>query len=200
MPNIRLPIDREPELSDGGTSMKNSITTKNGDAGHTALYSGEQVSKASARTEACGDIDELSSVLGIARVTSQNPVLVQDIHTLQLALFTVGAELATTAEFLSVLSRRIDEQAVKDLEAKMAELEASIQMPGGFIVPGGSPAAAHLDHARTVARRCERRAVQLRDQGEIDNPPVLVWLNRLSDYLWLLARREEGDEVLLKDS
>jgi cob(I)alamin adenosyltransferase len=72
-------------------------------------------------------------------------------------------------------------------------------MPKGFIIPGGTPVAAHIDVARAVARRCERRVVALAEEGEIDNPALIVWMNRLSDYLWLLARREEGERVVEKN-
>jgi cob(I)alamin adenosyltransferase len=183
-------------------SKTQSITTKVGDRGTTFLFSGEEVPKDSPRTEAYGDLDELVSVLGVARCHALNEHVGESLLALQRDLFTAGAELATAIDHVDLLKQRVDEAALRAFEARRDELEKRIEMPDGFIIPGGSGslAAAHIDHARTIARRVERKAVTLSRANLICNPHLLVWLNRLSDYLWLLARFEEGRSLSLKDA
>jgi cob(I)alamin adenosyltransferase len=175
-----------------------SITTRVGDRGTTFLFSGEEVSKDSPRTRAYGDLDELVSVLGLARATARRPDVRRSVTDLQRELFIAGAELATSARHVKLLKQRVDAARLAQLDARREELEKRIPMPAGFILPGGTLAAAHLDHARTLARRLERRVVGLRRRKLVNNPALIIWLNRLSDYLWLLARREEGRAVTLK--
>jgi cob(I)alamin adenosyltransferase len=176
---------------------RRSITTGAGDRGMTRLFSGEEVSKDSPRPEACGDVDELVAALGIARALVKKAPVRDAILYLQRSLFTVAAELATSRGRLDLLKKRVNAAMVRELDRKRAALERSIRMPRGFIIPGGSTGAAHLDHARAVARRCERKVVALAG-GEIPDEHLLVWMNRLSDYLWLLARQEEGRPLLLR--
>lgn len=178
-----------------------SITTKVGDKGTTFLFSGEEVPKDSPRTMAYGDLDELVSVLGVARCHVEHEEIKHDILTIQRDLFVAGAELATALDHVGLLKQRIGEGELRHFEARRDALESRIKMPDGFIIPGGSGSlgAAHLDHARTVARRVERRAVTLQRAGLIDNRNLLIWLNRLSDYLWLLARLEEGESLSLRE-
>jgi len=175
-----------------------SITTKFGDKGKTALFSGEVVDKDSPRTDAYGDVDELVSVLGVARAHADDAEVSENLLWIQSELFVVAAELATDKKKIKTLSDRIDEERVRQLDEKRDELESKIKMPDGFIIPGGTKVAAFIDHARTISRRCERKAVGLDRYGLIDNPHLLIWLNRLSDYLWILARYVEGDAVVLK--
>ncbi len=179
-------------------TKKSSITTKVGDKGTTFLFSGEEVPKDSPRTEAYGDIDELVSVLGIARGVSARPEIRDAILALQRELFVAGSELATAIEHVHLLKQRIDERMLAAFEAQRDEWEQRISMPSGFIIPGGTPAAAHLDHARAIARRAERKIVRLQREGLIDNRTLLVWINRVSDFLWILARYEEGTAATLK--
>jgi len=175
-----------------------SITTKVGDKGTTYLFSGEMVYKDSPRTDAYGDIDELVSVLGVARAHSRRDDVTSALFNLQVELFVVAAELATERSRHHLLKERITADRLRAFDLKRDELEARIVMPKGFIIPGGTVTAAHIDHARTIARRCERKAVSLSRAGLIDNPELIIWLNRLSDYLWLLARYDEGDATVLK--
>jgi len=179
--------------------MKRSITTKTGDDGTTRLFSGEEVQKDSPRTTAFGDVDELGSLLGVARAHAQHPGISSALVEIQRSLFTVAAELATTEEHVNKLAQRVDDGMLRELDQCREAVEEEIQMPDGFVIPGGTIGAAHIDHARTVARRCERQIVGLIRDGHIQNMNVLILFNRLSDYLWLLARREEGDAVLPKD-
>lgn len=177
----------------------NSITTRTGDKGTTHLFSGETVSKNSPQTNAYGDLDEVVSLLGIARSLTKNKEVIASLISLQRRLFIVGAELATSLEQVHLLRQRVDDAMLAALDQERDALEESLPPAKGFILPGGTPAAAHIDLARAVARRCERRAVGLMDQGLLANKTLIVWLNRLSDYLWLLARAEEGDATLMKD-
>lgn len=150
---------------------------------------------------AYGDLDELVSVLGVARCQAVRAEVRAEILVLQRDLFSIGAELATALDHVNLLKHRIGPAELAAFEARRAALEAQIEMPDGFIIPGGSGSlgAAHLDHARTIARRLERRTVTLARANLVDNPNLLVWLNRLSDYLWLLARREEGQSLSLNE-
>ena len=177
---------------------KNSITTKVGDHGTTFLFSGEEVAKDSPRTEAYGDLDELVSVLGLARATATREDVKAIVLELQRTLFIVGTELATSEAHIELVAQRIDAKALEAFETKRDWLEGQITMPKGFIVPGGTVAGAHIDHARTIARRLERKTVALQRQGLLSNWHLLIWLNRLSDFLWLLARLEEGPAMLEK--
>ncbi|MCS6771852.1 MAG: cob(I)yrinic acid a,c-diamide adenosyltransferase [Kiritimatiellae bacterium] len=178
-----------------------SITTKVGDRGTTFLFSGEEVPKDSPRTMAYGDLDELVSALGLARCHVESEEIKNDILLIQRDLFTVGAELATAVDHVNLLKQRIGEAELSEFESRRSSLEARIRMPDGFIIPGGSGSrgAAFLDFARAIARRLERRAVRLQRAGLIDNRHLLIWLNRLSDYLWLLARLEEGESLSLRE-
>jgi cob(I)alamin adenosyltransferase len=177
---------------------KASITTRVGDRGTTFLFSGEEVAKDGPRTEAYGDLDELVSVLGLARATSRKPFVRASALALQRRLFLAGTELATSARHVGRLRSRIDAAALAAFETERDALEARVPMPAGFILPGGTPAAAALDVARALSRRLERKVVGLARRQLVRSPHLLVWLNRLSDYLWLLARYEEGRKTLLK--
>jgi cob(I)alamin adenosyltransferase len=177
---------------------KPSITTKVGDRGTTFLFSGEEVPKDSPRTEAYGDIDELVSVLGVARSLSAKPEIRDALLALQRELFVAGSELATESAHVHLLKQRIDARMLAAFEAQRDEWEHRITMPTGFIIPGGTPAAAHIDQARSIARRAERKIVRLQREGLIENPTLLVWVNRVSDFLWILARYEEGAATMLK--
>ena len=179
--------------------MKLSITTKTGDRGTTRLFSGEDVPKNSPRMDALGAVDELVSLLGVARCHAARPATRAALLEIQRELFTLASEFATTPAALPRLPRRVDAGFVAAMERRGRELEASVEYPAGFILPGASLAGAHLDHARAVARRCEREAVRLRDAGLLENPQALIWLNRLSDVLWLLARSEEERPQPLRD-
>lgn len=180
---------------------KFSITTKTGDQGFSRLFSGEKVLKNSPRLEAYGDLDELVSLLSIARHHVQNEILKEDILFLQRNLFSIASELATTSEKLARLKTRVNDKMLQALEDKRAALEERIEIPKGFVIPGGnSLSASYLDLARSVARRCERKIVGLLEQKEITNEVVLVWFNRLSDYLYLMARFEEKVPLLVKEN
>ena len=174
---------------------RKSIVTKTGDGGETGLLYGGRVSKTDARTEAYGAVDEAISALGAARalITDRNRHAI--ILRIQSELFTVGAELATDAAEYDKLQQHfmvVTPDFTGRLEAEIAALEQEITLPDAFVIPGGTPAAAALDVARTVTRRAERRIVGLQEAGLLKNPEVLRYVNRLSDLIFMLARAEEG--------
>jgi cob(I)alamin adenosyltransferase len=164
------------------------IYTKTGDAGQTGLFAGPRVWKDDPRIEAYGAIDELNAVLGVVRA-EQPPVEIDALlAAIQSDLFGVGAELATpdpaASKLVFAAAPRIAalEQAIDRFEADLAPLTQ-------FILPGGTRPAAALHQARTVARRAERRVLSLaRTSPEPISPELLVYLNRLSDLLFVLAR------------
>lgn len=173
------------------------IYTRGGDDGTTGLLHGGRVVKGDPHTDAYGTVDEACSALGLARAE-----LTGDWHEAVLAvqreLFVVGAQLATHGdrwERLEVGRSRVDDAMVADLEARIDAVVADHPLPREFVVPGGNRAAAALDLARSVVRRAERSVVTLsRREGLPDETP-LRYLNRLSDYLYVLARAVEGDHV-----
>lgn len=172
-----------------------SITTKTGDLGRTRLYSGEEISKADGPPRAVGALDEAVSLLGIARSLCPDPDLHECLLSLQQDCFVVGSELATHPDHRERLTAVVDETFLAKLDALRDQVEAEVVMPKDFVVPGGNTLGAHLDLARTVFRRCEREAVRLHEADFLANPRVLQWLNRVSDLLWLWARKVEGDQT-----
>ncbi len=179
---------------------KFSITTKTGDKGTTSIFSGEKVLKNSSRLEAYGDLDELVTILSIARHHVEDRALKDDILFIQRQLFTVSSELATTETKLNKLKNRADQPFLDSLEAKRITLENKVPLPKGFVIPGsGSLACGYLDLARAVARRAERKVVGLLESKEISNTLLLIWINRLSDYLYLMARCEEKTPLMVNE-
>jgi cob(I)alamin adenosyltransferase len=145
---------------------------------------GARVSKASPRVDSYGDVDELNSVIGLARSKLKDEEINEALGVVQNDLFTVAADLASPA---TVQVPRVDEPFIKNLESISDRYNAELGPLKEFILPGGSEAGALLHLARTVARRAERRAVALAGLEEV-NPQVVVYLNRLSDFLFILAR------------
>ncbi|HYV06869.1 MAG TPA: cob(I)yrinic acid a,c-diamide adenosyltransferase [Blastocatellia bacterium] len=160
------------------------VYTRTGDAGETSLVGGARVSKASKRVDAYGDVDELNSLIGLARAYLQHDEIDETLGLIQNDLFTLGADLASPAE---IEVPRIQTSFVETLEQLSDRFLAELEPLKEFILPGGSQAGATLHLARTVARRAERRVVQL-SQAEEVNDLTIVYLNRLSDLLFILAR------------
>ncbi|RUM02602.1 cob(I)yrinic acid a,c-diamide adenosyltransferase [Rhizobium chutanense] len=170
----------------------NKIYTKTGDDGTTGLVSGPRRPKDDLRVEAYGTIDEANSAIGLARLhTSGLPELDSMLMSIQNDLFDLGADLATpdTGEPPAYEPLRIVETQVDRVERDIDRLNAGLEPLKSFILPGGSPAAAHLHVARTIARRAERLMVALaRTDGEIVSEPARKYVNRLSDFLFVAAR------------
>jgi cob(I)alamin adenosyltransferase len=171
------------------------IYTGSGDRGRTSLFSGERVRKDHRRIEAYGDLDELNSVLGaLSAAVAGLPAVQAELSGIQSDLFHLGAWLATTPEAPATATLTpIDPQRSGRLESAIDRMEAELPPLKGFILPGGHPSAAWAHVARTVCRRAERRVVGLAAEGgpleageQVQR--TIVYLNRLSDYLFVLAR------------
>jgi cob(I)alamin adenosyltransferase len=166
------------------------IYTKTGDTGQTGLFGGGRVPKDDLRVEAYGDVDELNAVLGMARCIEMMPRIDEVLVPIQRDLFAIGALLATPDRdrMASHLEKaRIDESRIIELEHAIDDGEAELEPLRAFIIPGGTPKAAALHVARTVCRRAERHVVRL--QHDVELPAMaIIYLNRLSDLLFTLAR------------
>lgn len=166
------------------------IYTKTGDAGMTGLFGGGRVPKDDARVDAYGDVDELNAVIGAARATGPMPRVDEVLVAVQRDLFAIGALLATpdVAKMHDHLAKaRIDEARIAELERAIDACDSELEPLKAFIIPGGTPKAAELHVARTVCRRAERKVVHLQHSDELPGL-VIVYLNRLSDLLFSLAR------------
>lgn len=172
------------------------IYTRTGDDGTTGLLYGGRISKADPAAEAYGTTDEAVAALGLARAMAAGPALRDELLALQRELFVVGADLATNPEARGKLRPGVSlvtSAMVAALEARIDAIVAEHPLPRAFVVPGANPVSAALDLARAVVRRAERRAVELRGAGREVNPEVVRYLNRLSDLLFVMARREAGE-------
>jgi cob(I)alamin adenosyltransferase len=161
------------------------IYTKTGDDGTTGLWGGLRVPKDALRVQAYGTVDECNAALGVARAAGLAPQLDALLTRVQNQLFVLGADMATPGEKTSIA--RIGEADVAELELAIDALEASLTPLQQFILPGGTLAAAQLHQARTICRRAERDAISLAREEQV-NPQALVFLNRLSDLLFVAAR------------
>jgi cob(I)alamin adenosyltransferase len=167
------------------------VTTGTGDDGYTRLLGPERVPKHDPRVEACGDFDEASSALGLARASVAEPGLREAIREAQRDLYILMGELASTPATARQLSRRIGADDVRRLESLQAALLAEVEIAREFVVPGGTFAGAALDLARTVVRRAERRLARVLHDGLVENQEALRYVNRLSDVLFVMARYVE---------
>ena len=166
------------------------IYTRTGDAGDTGLFGGGRTPKSDPRVEAYGDVDELNAAIGLARASELMPRIDEVLLPIQRDLFSIGALIATPdhEKMKQHLEKaRIDETRIAELERAIDDGDAELEPLKAFILPGGTHKAAALHLARTVCRRAERRVVSLR--GSVEVPAVVVvYLNRLSDLLFTLAR------------
>jgi cob(I)alamin adenosyltransferase len=164
------------------------IYTKTGDTGETSLFDNTRVRKSDARVDAYGEVDEVNACLGVARAAGVDADIGAVLEAVQKDLFAVGARLADPSARIAgrVTKAAIAEAAIERLESEIDRLEAELPPLRRFILPGGSPAGAALHLARTVCRRAERRVVAL-GTGQVE-PALIVYLNRLSDLLFVMAR------------
>ncbi len=173
------------------------IYTRRGDDGTTGLLYGGRVGKDGLGPEAYGTTDEAVAALGVARALADGDPAAA-ILEVQRDLFVVGAELATSPDNRHKLidgKSRVTAAMVSRLEPLIDEVTARVGQPTEFVVPGGSPLAAALDTARTVIRRAERRCVAYAAAGGLDDSQVVPYLNRLADYVYMLARAAEATWV-----
>ncbi len=162
------------------------IYTKRGDKGETSLIGGSRVSKTHVRIEAYGTVDELNSVVGVIRDTADFKDIDQFLVDIQNRLFTIGSELASTPDSKMQIPK-LEESDIEVLEKEMDRMDEHLPQLKNFILPGGDLTASHCHVARCVCRRAERRVVALADDSEVDEK-IIRYLNRLSDYLFTLAR------------
>ena len=174
------------------------IYTKTGDKGKTSLFGGQRVDKDDLRVECYGTVDELNSILGLVIVEITDHEVQELIQNIQNDLFTLGGELATPVEKKSVLksSSEVNTNQINFLEEKIDLFEEKLQPLKQFILPGGSKSAALLHIARSVSRRSERLAVKL-SKRDVINENIIIYLNRLSDFLFVLARFENDVNQIL---
>lgn len=168
-----------------------SIATRTGDGGTTGLMYNRRVVKHHPRVEAYGGVDELNAALGLARSTA-TAELGACLLEIQHDLVTLMGELATAVEDLPRYVQdgftRVTSALTQRLDRLVAELEARGVAPRGWAMPGDTPLAAALDLARTVCRRAERRVCALQETDQLRNDEIVIYLNRLADVLWLMAR------------
>ncbi|HEV3311267.1 MAG TPA: cob(I)yrinic acid a,c-diamide adenosyltransferase [Chloroflexota bacterium] len=169
------------------------VTTRTGDDGYTSLLGPERVAKYSPRPETFGTLDEATSALGLARAVCDDPVVSEHILELQQGLYKLMAELATPASEYGKIAFVMESSNVARLDQLSEELKCHVEIGKRFITPGATTCGAALDLARTIVRRGERLTARLSHDGEIANPHVLEWLNRLSDTIFILARYVERD-------
>ena len=173
--------------------MTFKIYTKTGDKGETSLYGGTRVSKAAARVESYGTLDELNAFIGLAKAEISDEKVLSQLQKIQFDLFTVGSEAATPTDKMLLangknrLDLMISEKEITELELWMDDFDAELEPLRFFILPSGGKAAATVHVCRTVCRRAERAMVHLNETEEV-RPELIKYLNRLSDYLFILAR------------
>ena len=170
--------------------MAPKIYTKTGDDGRTGLFGGGRVEKDHVRVEAYGDVDELNAVIGVARAVEMMPRVDEILAPIQRDLFAIGALLATPhpEKYREQLEKaRLSDKRIAQLEQAIDDGEEELEPLKAFILPGGTAKASTLHVARTVCRRAERSCIRLQRQAEVPQI-VIVYLNRLSDLLFVLAR------------
>ncbi|WP_313215884.1 cob(I)yrinic acid a,c-diamide adenosyltransferase [Soonwooa sp.] len=173
--------------------MTFKVYTKTGDKGETGLYGGTRISKASSRVESYGNIDELNAFIGVAKSYVTDSRVLEQLKKIQFDLFTVGSEAATPIDKLFLANGKarlplvISEKEIEELENWIDAFEEELEPLQYFILPGGGKAATHFHVARTVCRRAERSMVFLNESEEV-RPELIKYLNRLSDYLFVLSR------------
>ena len=169
-----------------------SIATRTGDDGTTALMYQRRVPKTHPRVEACGAIDELNGALGVARAAASDQWIAAELLAVQQQLIIVMGELATTQQDLERYVRDgfslVTSAMTEKLDALVKQIESQEISFKGWATPGATPLAAAMDVARTTCRRAERHVCKVRETGDTINPEIIVYLNRLSDVLWLMAR------------
>lgn len=177
------------------------VYTKKGDKGETSLIGGKRVKKYHVRIDAYGTVDELNSFIGLIRDSAREKQADADLREIQNRLFTVGSELATDPEKKNVKIPVLHDADIEMLERAIDRMDEELEPLKNFILPGGDITASHCHVARCVCRRAERIANLLAEEEETD-PRILSYLNRLSDYLFVLARfytkKHGGEETLWK--
>jgi cob(I)alamin adenosyltransferase len=169
-----------------------SIATKTGDGGTTGLMYNRRVVKTHDRVEACGTVDELNAALGLARASATEMFVRDNLFWIQKSLVDLMGELSVALEDLPRYAKDgytlVTPAMTAKLDGLVQEIEAQKVSFQGWATPGATQNSAALDLARTVCRRAERRVCALQEAGELKNAEIIIYLNRLSDLLWLFAR------------
>ena len=169
-----------------------SVTTKTGDKGRTSLLFSRRTSKDDCRIVACGEVDELSAALGLVKAHLKQSEFVEKLTIIQNALIALMGELATLPEdgnqYMEAKFDKLTEADTAKLEQWIDKLELAGLSFKGWALPGGSVPSAYLDFARTVCRRAERSVVVILKNSTLEGSEAVLYLNRLSDFLWLAAR------------
>jgi cob(I)alamin adenosyltransferase len=178
----------------------NKIYTRTGDGGDTGLADGSRIPKEHSLSQAIGDVDEANSAIGVALLHVEDAPAKAMLHAIQNELFDLGADLATPADDFTPneMTLRVIQPQIDRLEREIDAMNEGLEPLGSFILPGGSAGAGHLHFARTVVRRAERSTVSASRHVPL-NPLARIYLNRLSDHLFVLARlvaKSEGGDVL----
>ena len=168
------------------------IYTKKGDKGSTQLIGGTRVPKSSIRIEAYGTVDELNSYIGLVRDHEISEVYVKQLLEIQDRLFTLGAILASDPKTSKMKLPPLKESDIKILEDWIDEMDSKLEPMKSFILPGGHVTVSHTHVARCICRRAERLITDLGEKDSVDDI-VLAYMNRLSDYLFMLARKLSSD-------
>lgn len=180
---------------------KSKVYTRTGDKGTTALVGGTRVPKAHIRLEAYGTIDELNSFVGslICEITDKEEL--ETLEFIQNKLFVVGSYLATETEAVSPKAASIiTDEHIKDIETRMDEIDSELPAIHQFVLPGGCESAARAHICRSICRRAERLMYRVKEQYPVEDN-IMTFVNRLSDYFFLLARKEcnkKGKEIFWK--
>jgi cob(I)alamin adenosyltransferase len=173
-----------------------SIATKTGDDGTTGLMYGHRVPKTHPRVEACGTMDELNAAFGMARATAKESFVRDNLFWIQKSLVDVMGEIGVLPKDLPRYAKAgyllVTPEMTKKLDALVKEIEVQNVSFKHWATPGANVNSAALDMARTICRRAERRVCALKETGELPNAEIVIYLNRLSDLLWLFARWVES--------
>ena len=174
------------------------IYTKNGDKGNTSLFMGGTISKSDIRVDAYGTVDEVVSTLGFAKTQCKESDVLKILDKLQHSLFKIGAELSVNKDKSvkkpEAIINTISKKNITELEKNIDSILKKIDIGNEFIMPGTSSGSASLDMARTVIRRLERSIVKLNEEIGIENQNIIIYINRMSDLLFVLARLEDREK------
>lgn len=177
------------------------VYTKKGDGGETSLIGGTRVKKSNIRIDAYGTVDELNSFVGVIRDSATDKFKDSELQNIQDQLFTLGSDLATDKSKSKMQNPILKEEDILRLEESMDEMDKDLDALKNFIIPGGDITSSYCHVARCICRRTERIVIELNDQEAVDEK-IIQYLNRLSDYLFILARaytrKHGGLETLWK--
>jgi cob(I)alamin adenosyltransferase len=170
-----------------------SIYTRTGDKGTTSLYEGKRISKASLRIEVCGTLDELNSLIGVTRTFVKDKKIDKELVLIQSDIFEIGSALSSNIKDKQAKLSTYLKKRVKSFEGLIDNLASNLPELRNFILPGGGESGSFLHLVRSIARRLERRLVALSEEESVDDQ-IMVYINRLSDLFFMMARFENNKQ------